>query len=119
MHKVSNRMLKVGEAIKRELSTSLSRDIAEPQIQKLSITISEVRVSPDLKVAKVYYLPMIKSELPEEILTKLLNQLMYRVKPLITKRLGLKFCPDLRFVYDTSFDSANLISQRIRSELKD
>lgn len=99
----SQRQLRVGELIRRTLSEVLVRgDVHDPDLNRLSVTVGEVRTSPDLKVATAYVLPL-GGEGQDQII-----ELLARNKPelrrIIGKKLELKYAPDLRFRVDETFD---------------
>ncbi len=99
----SQRQLRVGELIRRTLSDVLSHgDIHDPELNRLSITVSEVKASPDLKVATVYVLPL-GGERREEALS-LLRRNRGELRRALSREMTLKFAPDLRFVLDETFD---------------
>jgi ribosome-binding factor A len=99
----SQRQLRVGELIRRTLADLLNRgDIHDPDLNRMSVTVGEVRVSNDLKVATVYVLPL-GGEGKEE-LVGLLARNKYELRRAVSKQLTLKFAPDLRFQLDDTFD---------------
>ena len=99
----SQRQLRVGELIRRTLSEVLMRsDIHDPELNRMSVTVGEVRVSPDLKIATAYVLPL-GGEGQEDVVP-LLARNKGELRRVIGKKLGLKFAPDLRFRIDTTFD---------------
>ena len=99
----SQRQLRVGELIRRTLSELLARgDVHDPDLNRLSITVGEVRTSPDLKIATAYVLPL-GGKGQEEVL-KLLARNKSELRRAVGKKLGLKFTPDLRFQLDQTFD---------------
>ncbi len=99
----SQRQLRVGELIRRTLSEVLMRgDIHDPDLNRMSVTVGEVRVSPDLKIATAYVLPL-GGEGQEDVVP-LLARNKGELRRVIGKKLGLKFSPDLRFRIDTTFD---------------
>ena len=99
----SQRQLRVGELIRRALAEALQRGaVHDPELDRLSITVSEVRASPDLKVATVYVLPLGGGHRAEAL--ALLNRNRGELKRAVSRALTLKFTPDLRFVLDESFD---------------
>ncbi|MEP1519882.1 30S ribosome-binding factor RbfA [Ascidiaceihabitans sp.] len=99
----SQRQLRVGETIRRALSDVLSRgDVHDSDLNRMSITVGEVRVSSDLKIATAYVLPL-GGEGQEDCL-KLLARNKGELRRFMGKRLALKFTPDLRFQLDTTFD---------------
>ena len=99
----SQRQLRVGELIRRTLSEVLARgDIHDPDLNRMSITVGEVRTSPDLKIATAYVLPL--GGRGQENVLKLLAQNKSELRRVVGKKLGLKFAPDLRFQLDQTFD---------------
>ena len=99
----SQRQLRVGELIRRSLSEVLARgDIHDPELNRLSITVGEVRTSPDLKIATAYVLPL-GGKGREDVLT-LLARNKHELRRIIGRKLALKFAPDLRFQIDETFD---------------
>lgn len=99
----SQRQLRVAELIRRTLSQVLARaDVHDPDLNRLSITVGEVRVSPDLRIATAYVLPL-GGDGRDEVL-KLLARNKGELRRIVSKKLGLKFAPDLRFQLDETFD---------------
>lgn len=99
----SQRQLRVAELIRRTLSEVLSRgDVHDPELNRMSITVGEVRTSPDLKVATAFVLPL-GGEHAEEALA-LLRRNKGELRRAVGKAVALKFSPELRFVLDETFD---------------
>lgn len=99
----SQRQLRVGELIRRTLADVLNRgDIHDPDLNRMSITVSEVRSSPDLKIATAFVLPLGGDNRAEAIEALARNK--SELRRAVSKSLTLKFSPDLRFVIDESFD---------------
>jgi len=99
----SQRQLRVGELIRRALSEVLSRgEIHDPDLQRMSITVGEVRTSPDLKVATVFVLPLGGQGVKEAI--EALSRNRGELRRAMAKSVNLKFSPDLRFRPDETFD---------------
>ena len=99
----SQRQLRVGETIRRALSEALARgDVHDPDLNRMSITVGEVRTSPDLKIATAYVLPL-GGEGQDEVI-ELLARNKSELRRKVAKRLTLKFAPDLRFRIDETFD---------------
>ncbi|AYE85013.1 MAG: 30S ribosome-binding factor RbfA [Sulfitobacter sp.] len=99
----SQRQLRVGETVRRALSDVLARgDVHDTDLNRLSITVGEVRISPDLKIATAYVLPL-GGEGQDEVL-KLLARNKNELRRQVAKKLTLKFSPDLRFQLDRTFD---------------
>lgn len=99
----SQRQLRVGELIRRSLSEVLARgDVHDPELNRLSITVGEVRTSPDLKIATAYVLPL--GGQGRDDVVALLARNRGELRKLVAKKLALKFAPDLRFQLDETFD---------------
>lgn len=99
----SQRQLRVGETIRRALSDVLARgDVHDIDLNRLSITVGEVRASPDLKIATAYVLPL-GGQGQDEVIN-LLARNKSELRRLVAKKLTLKFAPDLRFQLDETFD---------------
>jgi ribosome-binding factor A len=99
----SQRQLRVGETIRRALSDVLARgDVHDTDLNRMSITVGEVRTSPDLKIATAYVLPL-GGEGREQVI-ELLARNKGELRRAVSKKLTLKFAPDLRFRLDETFD---------------
>ena len=99
----TQRQLRVGELIRRTLSDVLNQgDIHDPNLNRLSITVSEVRTTPDLKIATVYVLPLGGKHRDEAIAGLKRNK--HELRRALSKETTLKFTPDLRFLIDETFD---------------
>lgn len=99
----SQRQLRVGELIRRTLSEVLARgDVHDPELNRLSITVGEVQTSPDLRVATAYVLPL--GGKGQEDVIALLARNKSELRRLVSKKLALKFSPELRFRIDETFD---------------
>ncbi len=99
----SQRQLRVGELIRRSLSEVLARgDVHDPDLGRMSITVGEVRTSPDLKVATVYILPLGGKD--ADVALKLLARNAHELRRVVSRKLTLKFSPELRFRIDDTFD---------------
>jgi len=113
---LSNRQLKVGETIKRSLIEIVRDDLHELFLEKTSIIISEVRMTPDLKLAKVFLLPMIGSDLSSEALLISMNKIAFKVRNLLANRIRLRYLPEIKFILDDSFDRASKIESLLKDE---
>ncbi|MBY6004404.1 30S ribosome-binding factor RbfA [Salipiger bermudensis] len=119
----SQRQLRVGELIRRTLSEVLTRgDIHDPELNRLSITVGEVTVSPDLKVATAYVVPLGGGNAEE--MFDLLKRNKSELRRAVSKGLTLKFAPELRFRLDETFDrldeTRRLFSQdAVRRDVED
>lgn len=99
----SQRQLRVGELIRRTLSEVLMRgDIHDPDLNRISVTVGEVRTSSDLKIATAYVMPL--GGEGQEDLIALLARNKHELRRMIGKKVGLKYAPDLRFRLDETFD---------------
>jgi len=99
----SQRQLRVGELLRRTLSDVLNRgDIHDPELNRMSITVGEVRTSTDLKIATVFVMPLGGGDRQEAIAALKRNK--YELRRAIGKEMSLKYSPDLRFLIDETFD---------------
>lgn len=99
----SQRQLKVGELIRRTISDALLRgDLHDPDLARMYVSINEVRVTADLRIATVFALPLGGKDAEEAV--KALSNHKHELRQLIAKTTGLKFTPDLRFKVDDTFD---------------
>ena len=99
----SQRQLRVGEVIRRTLAQVLMQgDIHDPELNDLSITVSEVAVTGDLRIATVFVLPLGGKGQDEAI--QLLARNKGEMRRIVGRKAGLKFAPDLRFRLDETFD---------------
>ncbi len=114
---ISQRQLRVGEVIKQALSNIFSRGEAKvPNLETSLITVTEVRMSPDLKTAKVYVLPLGGTDSEEKI--KILKDFSFLIRKVLSKKVDLKFLPKVFFVKDESFDYAEKIEKLIKQANK-
>jgi ribosome-binding factor A len=100
----SQRQLRVGELIRRRLSEVLWRgELHDPALEGVSITVGEVRLSPDLKVATVHVMPLGGRDVAATIAALARNR--GELRRHVGAALGLKFAPDLRFRPDGTYDA--------------
>ena len=112
----SQRQLRVGETVRRALSDVLARgDVHDTDLNRMSITVGEVRISPDLKIATAYVLPL-GGEGQEDVL-KLLARNKSELRRQVAKKLTLKFSPDLRFQLDQTFDRMDATRRMLNQEV--
>ena len=110
----SQRQLRVGELIRHELADMLSRgDIHDPVIEGHMITVPEVRVSPDLRLATIYVMPLGGRDIEKVI--EALDRNKRFVRGEIGRRVNLKFAPEIRFRVDERFDEAERIEKLLRT----
>lgn len=99
----TQRQLRVGELIRRRLSEVLARgEVHDPDLGAMSITVGEVRASPDLKVATAYVLPLGGDQ--RDAALAALNRNRSEIRRQVTKGLALKYAPEIRFVLDETYD---------------
>ena len=114
---VSQRQLRVGEMIKQSLGMIFVRNEAKvPNLETNSITVTEVKMSPDLKIAKAYVLPL-GGEGAEEKINKL-KEYSFLVRKTLSKKIFMKFLPKLIFTKDDSFEYAEKIENLIKQTNK-
>ena len=110
----SQRMLRVGELVRHKLSQMLARgEIHDVELSTHLITIPEVRMSPDLKLATVYVMPL-GGEHVDLIVTALQKNKKF-IRGEISRAVNLKYAPELRFRRDESFDEALRIDALLAS----
>jgi len=111
----SQRMLRVGELVRHALSAVFSRgEIEDPLLGGKVITVPEVRMTPDLKLANAYVMPL-GGEGADEVVAAL-NRHHKFIRGRIAPELDLKFAPDLKFFVDNTFDEFGRIDAILRSE---
>ena len=109
----SQRQLRVGELVKQNLGELFIRNEAKiPSINSKLITVTEVRMTPDLKTAKVYIIPLGGINTKETV--RILTEYSHLVRKALSKRLDIKFLPKLTFVEDNSFEYAEKIERLIK-----
>ena len=109
----SQRQLRVGELVKQNLGELLIRNEAKiPLINSKLVTVTEVRMTPDLKTARVYVIPLGGIDTKETV--KILTEYSHLVRKALSKRLDIKFLPKLTFVEDNSFEYAEKIEKLIK-----
>ena len=114
---ITQRQLRVGEMIKQALGTLFIRDEAKiPNLSTKEITVTEVRMSPDLKTAKIFVMPL-GGKNTEEIIEKL-KIASFIIRKVLSKKIIMKFLPKLFFVKDDSFDYAEKIENLIKQTNK-
>jgi ribosome-binding factor A len=104
----TQRQLRVGEELRHLLAGILSRhELRDPALHDATITVTEVRISPDLKSATAFVMPLGGTHVPE-ILAALQRGAGF-MRGLIARELDLRYVPSLRFMLDTTFDHASRI----------
>ena len=113
----NHRKLRVGELIKQNLGQIFLRNEAKiPSFDTNLITITEVKMSSDLKSARAYVIPLGGKEIEKTV--KTLTQFSYLVRNALSKKLDIKFLPRLYFIGDKSFDYAERIEKLIKQNNK-
>lgn len=106
----SVRLLKVGERVRHILSELLARgEVHDDVLAAHTVSVTEVRMSPDLRQARVYVKPLLGED--EEPVLKALRTNTAFLQREVAQKLGLKFAPKLKFLADESFDEAFRIEQ--------
>lgn len=118
----TQRQLRVGEVIRRALADVLARgDVHDPDLARVPITVSEVRTSPDLKIATAYIMPLGGQGQAETLAALRRNKA--ELRHLVSHGLTLKFAPELRFALDETFDRIEetrriFADERVRRDLE-
>lgn len=106
----SARQLRVGEEVRHGLARILARgELHDPALAEATVTVTEARMSPDLKHATVFVMPLAGAHAPE-VLAGLRRSATY-LRGLLAREVTLRFAPSLAFLLDTSFEHANRISE--------
>ena len=109
----SQRQLRVGELIKQSLGQIFLRDEAKvPSLTTKNITVTEVRMSPDLKNARAYVIPLGGKDTENAV--NELTQFSHLIRKALSKKIDMKFLPKVSFVGDKSFDYAEKIEKLIQ-----
>jgi ribosome-binding factor A len=110
----SQRVLRVGELIRHALAEMLTRgEVHDPMIEGHMITVPEVRMSPDLRLATVYVMPLGGRDTKEVVAALERNKRFLRAE--LARRVNLKFAPEIRFRADERFDEAERIEKLLRT----
>ena len=114
---VSQRQLRVGEMIKQSLGMIFAKNEAKvPNLETNNITVTEVKMSQDLKIAKAYVLPLGGKDADEKI--KKLKEYSFLVRKTLSKKIFMKFLPKIIFTKDDSFEYAEKIENLIKQTNK-
>ncbi len=110
----SQRQLRVGESIRHAVAELLSRgELHDDVISSRVITVSEVRMSPDLRTASIYIVPLGGEDLAPVL--KAFNANKKYIRGTVARAVNLKYAPDLKFLSDDSFAAANRIDELLAS----
>ena len=113
----TQRQLKASENLKKILAKIfINETIIFPNIDSKLITVTEVRISPDFKHAKVFFIPLIGQK--KDLFLEELNKFSSEIKFKVTKDWTAKFLPNLKFIFDESFDYAEKIENLIKQNKK-
>lgn len=110
----SQRMLRVGELVRHALAAMFARgDVEDDALRGAVITVPEVRMTPDLKIANAYVMPL-GGQHAEEIVAAL-NRHRKFIRGRVAPQINMKFAPELRFFVDDTFEEASRIDSLLRS----
>jgi ribosome-binding factor A len=111
----SQRQLKVGELIRHALAEIFTRgEIVDDVLSQYSLTVPEVRMTPDLKLATAYVMPL-GGEGADEVVKHLATHARF-LRGELARRISLRYMPEIRFKVDTSFESSRRIDELLASE---
>jgi ribosome-binding factor A len=111
----SQRMLRVGELVRHALAAMFARgEIEDDALRGAVITVPEVRMTPDLKIANAYIMPL--GGLHAEEIVAALNRHRKFVRGRVAPQINMKFAPEVRFFVDDTFEEASRIDALLRSE---
>ena len=114
---VTQRQLRVGEMIKQSLGMIFVRNEAKvPNLETNNITVTEVKMSQDLKIAKAYVLPLGGVDADEKI--QILKEYSFLIRKVLSKKIFMKFLPKILFAKDDSFEYAEKIENLIKQANK-
>ena len=114
---ISQRQLRVGEMIKQSLGMIFIRNEAKvPNLETNKITVTEVKMSQDLKIAKAFVLPL-GGEKAEEVVN-ILKEFSFLIRKALSKKITIKFLPKILFAKDESFEYAEKIERLIKQANK-
>ena len=106
----SNRQLRVNELLRRNLSDIISEvDLYDLDIKNISITVTQVKSSADLKIAYVYVLPL-GGDYEKKVIQNLINLKGY-IKNKLSKKINLKFMPEIKFIPDDTYEKIEKTNQ--------
>ena len=111
----SQRMLRVGELVRHALAAMFARgDVEDDALRGAVITVPEVRMTPDLKLANAYVMPL-GGQHADEIVAAL-NRHRKFIRGRVAPQINMKFAPEIRFFVDDTFEEASRIDALLRSE---
>ena len=113
LNQVSQRQLRVGEMVKQALSLIFIKNEAKiPNLETNLITVTEVRMSPDLKSARAFVIPLGGKDSKKTV--DLLKEFSHIVRKILSKKIEMKYLPKVSFVEDKSFEYAEKIEKLIK-----
>ena len=111
----SQRMLRVGELVRHALAAMFARgEIEDDALRGAVVTVPEVRMTPDLKIANAYVMPL--GGLHAEAIVAALNRHRKFVRGRVAPQINMKYAPEIRFYVDDTFEEAGRIDALLRSE---
>ena len=114
---ISQRQLRVGEMIKQSLGMIFVRNEAKiPSLETNNITVTEVKMSQDLKIAKAYVLPLGGKD--ADTIVNILKEFSFLIRRVLSKKITMKFLPKILFAKDESFEYAEKIENLIKQTNK-
>ena len=114
---ISQRQLRVGEMIKQSLGMIFVRNEAKiPNLETNNITVTEVKMSQDLKIAKAYVLPLGGKD--ADTIVNILKEFSFLIRKALSKKISMKFLPKILFAKDESFEYAEKIERLIKQTNK-
>ena len=114
---ISQRQLRVGDMIRQPLSMIFMRNEAKvPKLETNTVTVTEVRMSQDLKIANAYVLPLGGKD--TEATIKILKEYSFLIRKVLSEKVIMKFLPKLLFRKDESFEYAEKIENLIKQTNK-
>ena len=110
---ISQRQLRVGEMIKQSLGMIFVRNETKvPNLETNNITVTEVKMSQDLKIAKAYVLPLGGKD--ADTIVNILKEFSFLIRRVLSKKITMKFLPKILFAKDESFEYAEKIENLIK-----
>ena len=111
----NQRMLRVGELVRHALAAMFARgEIEDDALRGAVITVPEVRMTPDLKIANAYVMPL--GGLHAEEIVAALNRHRKFVRGRVAPQINMKYAPEVRFFVDDTFEEASRIDALLRSD---
>lgn len=110
----NHRLLRVGENIRHALSDIFTRgEIRDPDLEGISVTVTEVRCSPDLRNATIFVMPLGGNNVKDVV--EALNRNRKYIRGQLSRMVSMKYLPNLKFTSDSSFGEADHIEELLHS----